>query len=123
MNIKEIIDSINKSVEELDFVTARMYIERNIDSLVPHKNLLKSNAKDILNFLTERLQSGQSPLSRKDMITINTINSYAHKFNVKGIKLILKDNSKLVLREDIMTYLNSDAKVILEGMGAITKSA
>jgi hypothetical protein len=123
MNIKEIIDLINKSVEELDFVTARMYIERNIDSLVPHKNLLKSNAKDILNFLSESLQSDQKPLTRKDMITINTINSYAYKFNVKGIKLILKDNSKLFLREDIMNYLNSDAKIILEGMGAITKSA
>jgi hypothetical protein len=123
MNTKEIIDLINKSVKELDFVTARVYIERNIDSLVPHKNRLEGNAKDILNFLSENLQSDQKPLTRKDMITINTINSYAYKFNVKGIKLILKDNSKLFLREDIMNYLNSDAKIILEGMGAITKSA
>jgi hypothetical protein len=122
MGIKELIAKINKSVEELDLVTTRKYIEENIEILNQNKNLLKGNARELLSFLTKRMESGIEPLTRSELATISAINSFATRFDVRSIKLTIKDKEQLLLRSDFVDHLNSDAKIILEGMGAIQKN-
>ncbi|WP_102029248.1 hypothetical protein [Salirhabdus sp. Marseille-P4669] len=122
MNIEELINKINSSAEELDFVSSRTFIEQNIDILERHKNLLNSNARQILNFVQERIKFGEVNLTREEMATVKAINSYASSFNLSGIKYTLKDNPKLFFKKDIFSFLNKDAVSILEGMGAIAKS-
>jgi len=121
MKIQELIQEINKYVEELDFVTARKLIEGNIEVLNSHKLTLNSNARELLKIITEQLESGKDPISRKDMASLIAINSYAANFDMASIKLIVKNNAKLLLRHDVIDYLNKDAKAILEGMGVINK--
>lgn len=119
MKLEDLLKKINKCVEDLDYVSARKYIEENISIFEENKQLLKGNAREILKFLVEQLNSGVEPLSRKELTIINAINAYAYKFDLRGIKVMLKDNAKLFLREDIIVYLNSDAKIILTGMKVI----
>ncbi|CAM4117510.1 hypothetical protein [Mesobacillus thioparans] len=123
MHVLDLIARINNRVEELDFAAARMYMEENIEILNENRSHLKSNARELLEFLTKRMEAGQQPLSRKDMAVINTVNSYASKFDLRGLKVVVKDHSLLFLRSDIEAYLNTDARIILEGMGAIPKAA
>ena len=121
MSIKELINKINQSVDELDLVTTRKYLEENMEALRDNKRFLKSNARELLDFLTSRLESGYEPLKREALATVTAINSYATKFDVRSIKMIIKGKGPLLIRKDFVDYLNSDAKIILEGMGAIEK--
>nr|WP_106779633.1 hypothetical protein [Lysinibacillus timonensis] len=121
MDVNEIIRKVNNSVDELEFATARIYIEENMDLLIENKNKLKSNAREILNFLQNRNDTGEKPLTKIEMSKINTINMYASKFDVRGIKLCVKGNEQLLLKKEVINFLNADAKIILEGMGAIKK--
>ncbi|WP_409300074.1 hypothetical protein [Peribacillus sp. SCS-155] len=120
MLLNDIIGRINESIEELDLVTARKYMEDNLSILNENKRLLNKNARELLDFLSNRTEK---PLTRQELASINAINSYASKFDLRGIKLFIKDNAQLFLREDVIHYLNSDAKIILEGMGAINKKS
>lgn len=122
MNLIELTATINKYVENLDFGTARVYLEENTTILNENKNKLNSNARALLEFIINRQQEGVQPLSRKDISIINATNSYASKFDLRGLKVLVRDNSKLFLRSDIKAYLNADAKIILEGMGSISKT-
>lgn len=122
MHVLDLIAKINTSVEELDFAAARLYMEENIEILNENRNYLKTNARDLLEFLTKRMEAGQKPLTRRDMSVINAVNSYASKFDLRGLKVIIRDHSLLFLRNDIAAYLNMDARIILEGMGAIPKA-
>ncbi|MEH7887308.1 hypothetical protein V7654_23685 [Bacillus sp. JJ1609] len=122
MHVLDLIAKINTSVEELDFAAARLYMEENIEILNENRNYLKTNARDLLEFLTKRMEAGQKPLTRQDMSVINAVNSYASKFDLRGLKVIIRDHSLLFLRNDISAYLNMDARIILEGMGAIHKA-
>lgn len=119
MKIDELISKINESVEQCEFTAARKYIEENIVLLKENKRYLKNNAREILNFLLEQQESGVKPLTRNELSLINAINSYAYKFDLRAIKMMLKGNTKLFIREEVVAYLNSDAKTILTGMGAI----
>ncbi len=119
MRIEELSKDINKFVETLDLVTARKLIENNIEVLNENKRLLNSNARELLKFFTERLESGHQPISRDELATITAINTYASNFDIRSIKFILKNKTKFLLRDDVNEYLNSDAKAILIGMGAI----
>ncbi|RFU70796.1 hypothetical protein D0469_04935 [Peribacillus saganii] len=121
MNIKELVRNIHKSVEDLDLVTARKYIEENLSLLNDNKSLLKGNARELLDILANRLEEGHEPLSRSEMATINAINSFASKFDVRSIKVTIKNKEQLLLRKDFADHLTADAKIILQGMGAITK--
>jgi hypothetical protein len=123
MHVLDLISKINNRIEELDFAAARMYMEDNIELLNEHRSHLKSNARDLLEFLTKRMEAGQQPLTRQDMAVINAVNSYASKFDLRGSKVVIRDHSLLFLRSDIASYLNTDARIILEGMGAIPKAA
>nr|WP_295971488.1 hypothetical protein [uncultured Bacillus sp.] len=119
MQLRELAAKINESVENLDLVTTRKYIEENLELLSKRKALLNSNARSLLDFLLDQKKSGVDPLSRKELAVINSINVYAYKFDLRGIKVMLKENSKIFLRNDTVSYLNKDAKIILEGMGVI----
>lgn len=122
MNLIELTTTINKYVEDLDFGTARVYLEENATILSENKNRLNSNARALLEFIIDRQQEGVQPLTRKDMSIINATNSYASKFDLRGLKVMVRDNSQVFLRSDITAYLNADAKIILEGMGSISKT-
>ncbi|PLR83539.1 hypothetical protein CVD25_01280 [Bacillus canaveralius] len=121
MQLSELILKINKSVEDLDLISTRKLIEANITILNQNKNLLKSNARELLEFLTNSLDNEDKPLTRQELGAINSINAYASRFDVRGLKLSIKDKAQLLLRKDVILYLNSDAKILLEGLGAITK--
>ncbi|MEH7124106.1 hypothetical protein V7127_12775 [Bacillus sp. JJ1773] len=121
MKVENLIADINKYMEQLDFVTARKLIEENLNVLDKHRISLKSNARDLLKFLIERHDAGNQPISRQDMATLIAINTYATNFDIRGLKLIIKDKAKLLLRTDILEYLNKDAKAILDGMGVINR--
>ncbi|MEW8969546.1 hypothetical protein [Mesobacillus jeotgali] len=123
MHVLDLIARINNCVEELDFAAARMYMEANIDILNENRSRLKSNARELLEFLTKRMEAGQQPLTRKDMAVINAVNNYASKFDLRSLKVVIKDHTLLFMRHDIEAYLNMDARIILEGMGAIPKAA
>lgn len=121
MLFEDLIDKINQSADKLDFVTTRQYIESNYEQLEEKKHLLNTNARDILEFVLERINLGLTPISKPELATINTVNMYARNFNLNGIKLAVSRNSQLFMRSDITDYLNKDAKVLLEGMGIIEK--
>lgn len=121
MHTKELIRKINQSVEELDLVTTRLYIENNLDVVSDNKKYLKRNAREILNFLIEQKKSGVQPLSRQELAIIKAVNTYASQFDLSGIKLLLKEHPQLFIREDIVAYLNRDAKIILDGMKSSKK--
>ncbi|MEH7388588.1 hypothetical protein V7147_24795 [Bacillus sp. JJ1521] len=121
MDIEQIIKKINNSVDELDLVTARKYIEENMDLLNSKRHYLDKNARELLKVVTDMHDSDYKPLQRNELAIINTINTYAIRFDLRGLKLIIKENSQLLLREDIIPYFNKDTKIVLEGMGAITK--
>jgi hypothetical protein len=121
LDVKELILKVNKSIEELDLVTTRIYIEENIAILNENKIFLKRNARELLLFLTNRLDSGEIPFTRKELILINSMNNYATRFDLRGLKLSIKNNAEILLRKDIRPYLNADAQIFLEGMGAIEK--
>ncbi|OMP68377.1 hypothetical protein [Domibacillus epiphyticus] len=121
MEFEELVRKINKHVEELDYFSARKYIEQNIDDLQQNKHLLNSNAREILMFLVDQINSGHAAMTRQELSAINAINEYSYKFDLRGIKMLLKNRAALFMREDIDGYLNKDAKEILTGMGAIKK--
>lgn len=121
MQVDELIKEINKYVEELDFVTTRKLIESNIEVLKDHKFSLKSNARELLKLINDQLESGREPLSRKEMSLLLALNSYANNFDLTSIKLIVKNNAKLFLKNDVVDYLNKDAITLLEGLGVIHK--
>ena len=116
MNIKELLQKIDKSMDDLDLISARRFIEENIDLLSKDRYLLKSNARALLDFLITKTDN---PLNRSELNVINSVNIYASKFDVRGLKMLIKSHTELLMREDIKHYLNADAKVILEGMNAI----
>lgn len=119
---KELIRKINQSVEELDLVSTRMYIENNLEVVIDNKRFLKQNAREILNFLIEQRESGVKPLSRKELAIVKVVNTYASQFDLSGFKLLLKEYPQLFIREDITAYLNKDARIILDGINSSKKN-
>lgn len=66
------------------------------------------------------MPSKDGPLfSQIEMNIIPKWNIHASDFNLKGLKLSVKNNPELLMRKDIYEYLTADAKVLLEGMPAI----
>lgn len=119
--LEDLTAKINNYMEDLEYATARIFIEENIHLLTENKNLLNNNARELLKFLLEMQQEGNKPLTRKDMAIINSINSFANKFDLRGLKLMVKENASLLIRKEIPLYLSADAKILLDGMGAIHK--
>lgn len=119
MEVEDIILNINKSVNQLEFITARKYIEENIELLNQNRIQLNSNAREILKFLSEQLESGEKPLTRTEISKINIINVYATRFDIRSMKRNISGNEALLLKKETLNYLNSDAKIFLESMGVI----
>lgn len=116
MKMQELITAINKSIESLDLVSARRYIEDNLELLNENKHHLRSNARALLDFLNDQKEI---PLNRKELNVIHSINTYASRFDIRGLKLSIKNNFDLLVRDDVKPYFSEDAKVILEGMNVI----
>ena len=121
MNLHELAEKINKSVDDLDLVSARKYMEENKELLKVNKSLLKRNARELFDFLISSSGSNTVPLTREELKATNAINLYATRFDLRGLKTAVKNYSELLLRDDVLPYLNTDAKILLEGMGAIQK--
>ncbi|WP_318615946.1 hypothetical protein [Sporosarcina sp. YIM B06819] len=119
MEIQEILKKINQSVDNLDLVSARRYIEKNIEQVSQNRHHLCKNARDLLGFLQSDAANATSVYNRRELHMINTINTYATRFDVRGLRLSVKNNADLLLKKDIRLYLNADAKILLEGMKAI----
>lgn len=121
MDIFELLKKINQCIDDLDLVSARRYIEENIDLLNKNKHLLRGNARELLDFLTNKTDRGFQPLNRQEMNVIYSINAYASKFDLRGLKLSVKNNADLLMKDDVKYYLNADARILLEGFSAIQK--
>ena len=122
MNLQELATKINACVEDVDLVAARKYMEENKELLKDNKSLLKRNARELFDFLLNSSETNSKPLSKEEVAATNAINLYATRFDIRGLKIAVKNHSELLLREDIKPYLNKDARILLEGMGAIQKS-
>lgn len=120
MDINELLRKVNTSMDNLDLITARRVIEDNIDLLNENRHHLKSNARSLLDILKNSTSSEFSTLNRSEMNILNSINLSASKFDVRGLKLTIKNNPELFIRKDLMHYLNEDAKTLLIGMNAIS---
>lgn len=116
MDISELIIKINKSMDNLDLVSARRFIEDNIELINENRHLLKSNARSLFEILENNTESVVNKLNRKEMNVIYSINAYASRFDVRGLKLSINNNPELLVRKDIKHYLNEDAKTLLTGM-------
>ena len=114
---RELFKVINKCIDDLDFISARRYMEENIDLLKGNKHRLHRNAQDLLEFV---LNENTDPLSQSEINIIHTINDYATNFDIGAIKLIVKDRAALINRRDAFSYLNTDAKALLESMHVLT---
>lgn len=119
MDIVELVKKINQCFNNLDLVRARKYIEENQEILNQNKHLLRGNARSLLDFIINRTDAGVIPLNRKEMNVIYSINAYASKFDLRGLKLSVKNNTNLLMREDLKQYLNEDARTLLEGLKVI----
>ncbi|MBS4174324.1 hypothetical protein [Bacillus sp. FJAT-49736] len=119
MELREIMTEIAKSLDDHDLISVRKNIEDNIEILSQNKHRLKGKLKSAFDFLTN--QSNKEPLNRSDVAVINTINHYATNFDVRGIRIVLKDHFILFFKDETVEFLSSDAKIILESMGAIPK--
>jgi hypothetical protein len=123
MRFSELIKSINHATENLDLVTSRRYIEDNLEILKEKRHLLNHNAREILSFMIKRQESGYRSLDKKELASIRAVNVYAEQFDVRGIKLILKENPNLFMEKEALNFLTNDAKVILAGIGVLKKDA
>lgn len=119
LDIKDIISKINQSVDALEFTSARRYIEENIELVNQNRIHLKSNAREILKFLNNQYESGEEPLTKAEISLLNTLNIYATRFDIRSMKRNIKGNESLLLKKESINYLNSDARIFLESMGAI----
>jgi len=119
MEFREIISEISKSFEIHDLVSVRELVEDNLELLNKNKHRLNGKIKNVFDFFTN--QSDFLPLNRSDVAVINTINHYASNFDVRGIRIVLKDHITLLFRDDSIQFLSSDAKIILESMNVIPK--
>jgi regulator of replication initiation timing len=122
MNLQELVKKINACVDDVDLVAARKYLEENKTLLMENRNLLKRNARELFDFLNNSSDSDSKPLTREELAATNAINLYASRFDLRGLKIAVKNHSELLLREEITPYLNEDARILLEGMGAIQKA-
>ncbi|WP_240793348.1 hypothetical protein [Psychrobacillus vulpis] len=118
--MSELVKKVNASMDNLDLISARRLIEENIDLINENRHHLRSNARSMFDIVKNNTESVINTLNRKEMNVIYSINAYATKFDIRGLKLSIKNNPELLVRKDIQHYLNEDAKTILTGMKVIS---
>ncbi|WP_419961059.1 hypothetical protein [Psychrobacillus sp. BM2] len=121
MDYRELLKQINNSMEKLDLISARKYIEQNLQLVSDYRHLLRSNARALFDFLRSEKDSGREPLNRREMTIIYSINRYASAFDIRGLKLLVNNYPELLMRQEIQAYLNDDALTLLESMNVIQK--
>lgn len=121
MQISRLIISINGAVDRLEYAAARKYIEENFDIVYENRHLLNSNAREILKFVQQKKVSGNQTLTKEEMNAIAVVNTYARRFDIRGLKLYLKEKEDLLTKEDTFNNLNNDAKILLTSLGMIPK--
>lgn len=121
MEFRQLILSINGAVDALEYATARRFIEENFDIVYEYRHLLNNNAREILEFVKEKMQSGEEPLTKKELNAITVINTYAKRMDIRGLKLFLseKGKEKIFEKKDAFEILSSDAKILLASLGFI----
>lgn len=122
MDFPELLKQLNKSIDSLDLVSARKYIEENIDILTKHRQLLRGNSRAMFDIIKQKVETNEKALSRHEMTVIYSVNTYATKFDLAGLKLVVNNNPELFLNEEMKQYLNEDAKTLLQGMNVIQKN-
>lgn len=121
MDYRELLKQINNSMEKLDLISARKYIEQNLQLVSDYRHLLCSNARALFDFLRSEKDSGREPLNRREMTILYSINRYASAFDIRGLKLLVNNYPELLMRQEIQAYLNDDALTLLESMNVIQK--
>lgn len=121
MKEKDVIQVINEKTGELDFSSARTYIEANLEEVGMRKHQLSRNARGILEHVVQLREKGEEPISRQEIGEIQVVNTYARRFDVRALKIFLKGKEKLFLKSETQGYLNSDAKTLLASIGVIEK--
>lgn len=121
MKLSEVIYIINKTVEDMDLAKARSYIEEHLEELEQNKHLLKGNARELVNFFVERKNQGEKPLSRQELSDINAINLYAKRFDLRGLKLAVKNKKELFMKKEVINHLTKDSKTLLASIGVIER--
>lgn len=119
MNFMQLVKRLEACLDNSDLVLARTFIEENIDLLIEHKNHLRRNVRELVEVLYHMPEIVGEPLTQKELNIIHSWNAYATNFDLRGLKLSVKNNHELLLRDNINEYLNTDAKVLLEGMSVI----
>lgn len=122
MDFRDLLKQLNKSIDNLDLVSARKYIEENIDILTKNRQLLQGNSRAMFDLIKQKKDLDIKPLSRHEMAVIYSINNYATKFDLTGLKLVVNNNPELFVNEEIIQYLNADAKTLLQGMKVLHKN-
>lgn len=120
MEINELMKKINESMEKLDLISTRRLIENNLDLISDNRHLLRRNSRSLFEILKSNTDSAINTLSRKEMNVIYSINAHASNFDIRALKLSIKNNPELLVRKDIKHYLNEDAKTLLTGIKVIT---
>lgn len=121
MDTRELINKINKYMDQVDLITVRTLIENNLKVISENRHLLSSNARSLLEIIKENRNSENNALNRKEMNVIYSINLYASNFDINGLKLSIKNNPTLIMRSDIKDYLNADARALLVSMKVINQ--
>ncbi len=88
-----------KSMDNMDLVTARSFIENNLELISENRYLLKSNARSLFEMLLKNMESVINKLNWNEMNVIYSINKYASNFDVRGLKLSIKNNSALLVKK------------------------
>lgn len=119
MDINELIKKINENMEKLDLISARRLIENNLELISENRHLLRRNARSLFEILKNNTESAINTLTRKEMNVIYSINAHASNFDIRALKLSIKNNPELLVKKDIKHYLNEDAKTLLTGIKVI----
>ncbi|WP_342560658.1 hypothetical protein NSQ95_07770 [Psychrobacillus sp. FSL W7-1457] len=123
METKEMIHTINDCMEKLDYITVRKYIIDNIHHLNLYKHLLDDATLNVLQYLNTTIDSEPQPVSRQEVAIIYSINMYSKMFDVRSLRMKIKENPSLLMRQDIRHYFNEESKTLLEGMRVISNHA
>lgn len=117
------IHTINDCMEKLDYITVRKYIIDNIHHLNLYKHLLDDATLNVLQYLNTTIDSEPQPVSRQEVAIIYSINMYSKMFDVRSLRMKIKENPSLLMRQDIKHYFNEESKTLLEGMRVISNHA
>lgn len=120
MNFFELVKRIEQCMDGLDLVSARRYIEDNMDILMENKNHLRGNVRELVDMLYTMPEQKASSLNSQEISIIKSLNAYAAEFDLRSVKLSVKNNAELFMREEVKEYLSSDAKLLLQGMSALS---